>query len=177
MSTIAATLATLAQMTFPVMVIGGVAMQAYGLARPTFDVDCMIASTEKARLRARLEAAGFCWMAEFGAFEEYRFGGAMDAPPLHSMAVEAATFEKMWAQAQPFSDGASDYHVPALPHLIALKFHAAKNRPERSPKDLRDVVELLGQNPGRVRSDELREIANRYASEETVRQLETLRIL
>lgn len=177
MSTISAALKALAQVEIPLMIIGGNALQAYGLARPTFDTDCMIASTDKERLREALSKSGFLWVAEFAAFQEYHFEAKLDTPPIHAMQVDPATFEKMWARSVPHEYQGSTLRVPAIAHLIALKLHAVKSQPERQGKDMRDVIHLLEMNPAVVSREELRQICARYASAESTRQLQVLNFL
>jgi hypothetical protein len=167
MPTISAALAVLAQADFPLLIIGGNALQAYQLARPTFDVDCMIATANKERLREMLANAGFQWMAEFSSFQEFR----------HAMFVDTESFGKMWARSIPHDYDGLSLRVPAAAHLIALKLHALKNNPARQSKDMRDIIHLLEMNPGLVSKEELRQICHRYASAESIRQLEALKLL
>jgi hypothetical protein len=177
MATISAALAALAQADFPLLIIGGNALEAYQLARPTFDTDCMIAVENKERLREVLGNAGYRWIATFASFQEFRFKGDMDTAPIHAMCVEAETFEKMWARSVPHTYGGSQLRVPAIAHLIALKLHAVKNTPERQGKDMRDIIHLLELNRGVVSKDELRQLCTRYASAESIRQFEVLHFL
>ena len=177
MSTIAAALSALAQADFPLLIIGGNALEAFALARPTFDTDCMVAAENKERLREVLAKAGYRWMATFTSFEEFRFQGNMETAPIHAMFVTAETFEKMWAKSVPHDYGGSELRVPAIAHLIALKLHALKNNPARQGKDMRDIIHLLELNSAVVSRDELRQLCTRYASAESIRQLEVLHFL
>lgn len=177
MSTISAALEALAQADFPLLIIGGNALQAYQLARPTFDTDCMVAVCNKERLSEVMAKSGFRWVAEFTSFQEFRFGGSMDTPPVHVMFVTTETFEKMWARSVQHTFGGSQLRVPAIAHIIALKLHALKNNPERQGKDMRDIIHLLEMNPGVVAKEELRQLCDRYASTESIRQLEVLNFL
>ena len=177
MPTISAALAALAQADFPLLIIGGNAIEAYQLARPTFDTDCMIAAENKERLREVLAKSGYRWMGTFASFQEFRFAGNLDTAPIHSMFVTAETFEKMWVKSVPHTYGGSRLRVPAIAHLIALKLHALKNRPERQGKDMRDIIHLLELNPGVVSKEELRQLCTRYASADSIRQLEVLHFL
>ena len=92
MAALADAFAALAQLDVPALVIGGHALQAYGLSRPTFDVDCLIASSNKEGLRSALVRFNFLWMAEFDAFTEYRHRGRMDSIPVHVMHVDVGTW-------------------------------------------------------------------------------------
>jgi hypothetical protein len=177
MPTISAALAALAQADVPLLIIGGNALQAYGLARPTFDIDCMISAPNRERIRETLLRSGFQWMAEFSSFQEFRYEGRMDTVPIHVMFVDSATFEKMWARSSQHAYGNLSLRVPAAAHLIALKLHAVKNNPSRQGKDMRDIIHLLEQSPALVSKQELREICARYASAESIRQLELLQLL
>jgi hypothetical protein len=136
------------------LLIGGWALLAHGYVRQTVDVDCMGAVENDALIGEELRKAGFECFDEMTAFRRFRH----KIDPflvLDVMRVNAETFAKMWEKSLPFSAEGIELRVPALPHLLALKLHAAKNQ-HRTSKDMEDVVQLLSCNPGKVPPAELR---------------------
>ena len=89
---------------------------------------------------------------------------------LDVMRVDAVTFAKMAAAAKEFAFVGIKLRAPALPHLIALKFHAARHE-HRTEKDLQDVEALLKANPGVVSAAELRQICDQHGSPELAARL------
>ncbi len=60
--------------------------------------------------------------------------------------------------------------VPSLPHLIALKLHAARQE-SREGRDVPDIVALLEANPGVVPPAVLCELCARYGTPGIAEQL------
>ena len=168
MSTISAALAALAQADFPLLIIGGNALEAHGYARFTVDVDCMIAASSIEQLKEALARHGFQHAGKMSSFHEFWFEGKSGGMPVHAMFVNGETFEKMWARRAPMPLAAGTLHVPCVAHLIALKFHAVKNNPKRLEKDMGDVLELLSRNPGAITREELELVCKSYASPESI---------
>lgn len=168
MSTIAAALSALAQADFPLLIIGGNALEAHGYARFTVDVDCMITASSIEALKAALARHGFQHAGRMTSFHEFWFDGKPGGMPIHAMFVNGETFEKMWKRRTPMLSADGPLHAPCIAHLIALKLHAVKNNPKRLQKDMGDVLELLSRNPGAVTREELEKVCKSYASQESV---------
>jgi len=168
MPTIAVALAALARADCPVLIIGGNALEAYGYARFTMDVDCLVTTSSIERLKAVLVQHGFQHAGRMSSFHEFWFDGKPGGMPIHAMFVNDETFEKMWARRGPMNSAGALLHVPCVAHLIALKLHAVKNNPKRMLKDMADVRELLERNAGAVTKEELVGICERYASQEAI---------
>lgn len=151
------------------LLIGGWALQAHGYARHTVDVDCMGAVEDDALIGEELRKAGFDCFDEMSAFRRFRH--RLDPfLVLDLMRVNAGTFAKMWERSVPFFADGIELRVPALPHLLALKLHAAKNQ-HRTSKDMEDVVQLLTFNPGKVPPAELRSLCEQFGSPESLAHL------
>ncbi|MEI6715865.1 MAG: nucleotidyl transferase AbiEii/AbiGii toxin family protein [Verrucomicrobiota bacterium] len=151
------------------LLIGGWALQAYGYARQTVDVDCMTATQDEARVSVELNNAGFEPFDRLSAFVRYRHR-VNPLMVLDLMMVDAGTFEKMWLEAQSFKVADFSLRVPSLEHLIALKLHAAKN-PHRASRDLSDVIELLSMNRSKVSPESLQELCDKFGSPEAAQKL------
>lgn len=151
------------------LIIGGWALQAHQFTRFTADVDCMTAVENEASLSEDLARAGFECFDEKPAFRRYRH--RLDPfMILDVMRVDAVTFAKMAAAAKEFAFIGIKLRAPALPHLIALKLHAARHE-HRTEKDLQDVEALLKANPGVVSAAELRRICDQHGSPELAARL------
>lgn len=154
------------------MLIGGWALQAHHHARNTVDVDCMTALGNDVLLGEELERAGFECFEEKTAFRRFRH--RLDPlMVLDVMRVNAETFAKMWDSSQPYVLDGVPLRVPSLPHLIALKLHAARNE-HRVEKDLADVRALVAANPGKVSREELGELCNKFGTEDIAERLRGL---
>lgn len=155
----------------PLLLIGGWAVQAHGHARNTMDVDCLTAVEHDAAIGEELERAGFECFEEKTSFRRFRH--RLDPLlVLDVMRVNAATFEKMRIAAVVHVVEGVELEVPSLPHLLALKLHAAQNE-HRTEKDLGDVIGLLRVNPGKIQAAELRELCDKYGTPELAVRLES----
>ncbi len=144
------------------LIIGGWALQAHGYARNTVDVDCMTSTANDAAVGQELERVGFECFHEQSAFRRFRHR-INPFLVLDVMRVNESTFEKIWPAAQPFQMAGLELKVPSLPHLIALKLHAAKNE-HRSLKDIGDIRELLTINPHALKPTELQALCDRFGT-------------
>jgi len=146
----------------PLLLIGGWAVQAHGYARNTLDVDCLTAIENDPVVAEELEKIGFECFDEKSSFRRFRH--RIDPLlVLDVMRVNANTFEKMWSASESYSIAGVDLKIPSLPHLIALKLHAAKNE-HRTEKDLGDVIALLRANPGTVPPEDLLKLCDQFGS-------------
>ena len=125
------------------LLAGGHAVIAHGFPRNTFDLDLVITRDDEAGWRELLAGAGYTLLREGPAF--LQFNATQPARlPLDLMLVNAATFEKMYADAVPGPVGVTDVRVVSLKHLLALKCHAIKHgHAGRIIKDADDVIRLV----------------------------------
>ena len=138
----------------PLLVIGGHALAAHGVARQTVDVDCLVAVENRQALDAHLRSGGFERQGETENFARYSHPSHL-VPDVDVLFVDASTFDKLNAGGIPLQHGPTKLQAPALPHLIALKLHAIRNNPAREAGDLGDIARLLRANPGSVSANEL----------------------
>lgn len=157
----------------PGLLIGGFAMQKYGLSRQTFDVDMLIAHAQKQQMGSALLNAGYTAIAETDSFIRYRCDNLylMDVDVL---LVDGDTLDKMLDASVEITVDDVALRVPSLSHLVALKLHAVTNNAERSTKDLTDIAELLRTNPNAVSQDELDAICTKYGTPEAVDRLKAM---
>ncbi len=151
--------------------IGGFALPVYGLARQTNDVDCLVTQTDEPGLAGILADLGCEAIQRTSAFVRYRHPDLV-LMDVDIMLVDRETFEKMYQKSGVHQVGETEWRIPSVAHLIALKLHAIKNHPQREPKDLADIVALLTENTGIVTGEELRQLCERYGPAGMYRKLE-----
>lgn len=154
------------------LMIGGQALPAFGVARQTVDVDCLVTDSDSKILDAVLTKAGYTETERTENFVRYSHSSVylMD---VDLMLVENDTFEKMLERSFIYRVETINIRVPCLAHLIALKLHAIKNNPKRELKDLGDIVELLRSNQEAVAKDELESICAKYGPDNIQAKLES----
>ena len=152
------------------LVIGGHAMQVYGVARQTLDMDCLAADADMPFLRRLFVRAGYSEVAGTNNFARFHHKSLylMDVDVL---LVDAATFKKLYQKSGKYMQSKNELRIPALPHLIALKLHAIKNAPNHEGRDLADVLELLRRNPSAISERELADLCNRFGPKGFLKKL------
>lgn len=152
------------------VVIGGRAMQSYGMDRMTYDADCAILSSDEPRLRAALIPLGYIAEEPRETFFRYHHLGRV-RPVVDAMLCDDSTFAKIFAGTRFVIINDSLVRVPAPLHLVAMKLHALKQQPDRAYKDWPDICHLLDTQRAEWTPDELKALAARYASEHFAAEL------
>jgi hypothetical protein len=143
------------------LLIGGHALQAYGVTRQTLDIDMLVSEGRAEAARAILEQHGYGVMARSPIFARHRHPSPT-LPDVDILYVDEETATKMLRHPRELSLAGTVCLVPTLSHLLALKLHAIRNNAAREPRDFADIVELLRANPGECESDELRRLCTTY---------------
>jgi hypothetical protein len=155
----------------PFLVIGGHAVNAYGYARFTKDLDVLINREQRQAWLTALEQRGFAIDHDGGNFLQ------LTSPkgckwPLDLMLVNASTFANLSRDAREVEIGSGKFRVPSLDSLFALKFHVLKQKvPGRGFKDLLDILTLAQGNAIDVRSERVKAICVKYGSPEIYEQV------
>ncbi len=157
----------------PLLVLGGHALAAHGVARQTVDVDCLVAVESREALGAHLLQGGFRRLAENENFARYTHPSEFISD-IDLLFVDTATFTKLEAGSLPLEKAGVTLRAPALPHLIALKLHAIRNTPAREAGDLGDIARLLQTNPGAVAPEELATLCQQFGPPGILARLESL---
>jgi hypothetical protein len=152
------------------IVIGGSAVQSYGMDRMTFDCDCAILDRDEPRLRAALSRLGYVADTPQPTFSRY-FHVARLRPVVDAMRTDASTFAKLIAESRWVEILGFKVRVPAPLHLVSMKLHALKQQPDRMHKDWPDICHLLDNYRGDWTPAQLKTLADRYASDELADQL------
>jgi hypothetical protein len=147
------------------LLIGGNALPAYGIVRQTLDVDCLMVDADTEALAQVMEPNGYAEKDRTENFVRYSHSSPslMD---LDVVLVDRSTFQKMFRASNVYRIGDRDVRVPSMAHLIALKLHAMRNKPEREKKDMRDILDLLEKNRHIVSVRELRALCRQYGPED-----------
>lgn len=154
------------------IMIGGHAVNSYGLSRQTGDIDLLARSEDSFEWDKLLKKLRYIEFQRTKVFARFR-PGELAAWPIDLMFVDSNTFEKMYAEAFEFDFGIVTVKIASLRHLIALKIHALKTpQKHRELKDYGDILELLRRNKNALTHNELKALCEKYASLELFYRLE-----
>lgn len=153
------------------LIIGGYALQTYGLVRQTFDLDCLVSDKSLPALRDILGHSGYKEISATDNFARFRHKSPYFID-IDVLLVDSSTFEKLYKDSRKYSDDLPGLRVPLLQHLIALKLHAIKNSPSRGIRDLCDIKELLRINPKVISGQELKSICRQFGPTGIIEKLE-----
>lgn len=154
------------QLGLEYLVIGGHAVNAYGIPRATLDVDFLGRRNDRARWKSLLEGEGFRLFRDDGNFMQFEplYGTEWR---LDVMLVNAETFAKLSAGARPVQCLGVETRVPSAEHLIALKLHALRHGPpDRASKDFADILTLTRAANLDANSAALKATFDRYGTPE-----------
>lgn len=153
------------------LIIGAHAVNQYGYSRDTSDLDLLIRRSDRQAWLSLFSSLNYRIQDEKPGFLQ------LEAPkeyiwPVDLMFVNDSTWEKMSAAAVEVGIGDATCRVPKLLHLIALKVHALKNgHAGRFLKDFQDVEGLILINKLDVASSEVKEVFQRYGTEELYQKI------
>jgi len=152
------------------VMVGGHAVNHYGYARATQDVDFMIASTSADKVREIMKDAGFTNVSVHDVVMFFNQPGS----PLRVdfLTVDEQTMTKLLDNAiQITYFGDYVVKVPRLADLIAMKLFALRGgSPKRRDKDLPDIVHLAIEHRWDLEED-LRPLCDAFGSETLYQEL------
>ena len=149
----------------PFLLIGGHAVNAYGISRQTGDVDFLVQRSKKEQWITLLSKLRYTQGQNDDRFVKFK-PDTIAAWPIDLMLVDDETFKKLSSEAQDVDLGSVIVKAASPRHLIALKIHALKHYQEhRYAKDYGDLLQLLRTKCQNLRSEELREMCLRYADQ------------
>ncbi|MGA7990680.1 MAG: nucleotidyl transferase AbiEii/AbiGii toxin family protein [Thermoanaerobaculia bacterium] len=135
-------------------VIGGVAMNAYGHARTTFDFDVASEDRHREEILQRLQDEGFRLLNDVPAFSNLLHPD-LDLGRLDFLWLDEKTGERVFGESRALPIGGSIPIPVASPeHLVAMKVQAVTSRPTRifrDGADLQFLLEVPGIDDNRVR--------------------------
>jgi hypothetical protein len=149
--------------SMPFLLIGGHAVNAYGVQRQTGDIDLIVKASQRKAWEDLFVKIRYQPGQSNSRFIRYR-PDTIAAWPIDLMLVDDETFGKLYSEAQVTDLGTIAVKVVSPQHLITLKLHALKVYQEhRYAKDYNDVIQLLRHTCPHLRNEALRELCVRYA--------------
>jgi hypothetical protein len=160
-----------AQARLRFLVIGGTAVNAFGHARLTLDLDLLIERSDVEHWTVLLEKLGYTRIPEQTLFAQFTpaFAGMW---PVDLMLVTQQTFERMYAEACDKDIDGVAVKLPSPLHLIAMKLHALRHgRPARQAKDFTDLVEVIHLTRIDVTGEAFRRVCDSVGTKELYEQI------
>jgi predicted nucleotidyltransferase len=146
------------------VMIGGHAVNYYGVSRATQDIDFMVAATDEDAVRRVMQEAGF---TNISLHETVMFFNRPGSPlRVDFLKVERETLETLLANAKEVDYfGGHGIRVPQLRDLLGMKIFALSNGgAKREDKDFWDIVHLVIENHVSVEED-LHELCRQFGTE------------
>ncbi len=152
------------------IMIGGHAVNHYGVIRATQDIDFMIAASASDTVKRIMRDAGFTNMA---LHETVMFFNQPNSPlRVDFLKVDPDTMNALMANAVKTDyAGTQEVWLPRLHDLLAMKLFAlTTGGPKRKDKDFGDIVNLVIENGVDVET-ELRVLNNEFGSDAVYAEL------
>lgn len=148
----------------PFLLIGGHAINAYGISRQTGDIDLLVQHTRKHRWLELLAKLRYSVGQDDDRFSRFR-PDTIAAWPIDLMYVDDETFNKLLSESQSVDLGLANVRVPSARHLATLKIHALKHfQAHRNAKDYNDLIQLLRSKQADISTGDLKALCERYAN-------------
>jgi hypothetical protein len=146
------------------IMIGGHAVNHYGVSRATQDIDFMVAAADTDAVRWIMHAEGFTNVAEHETVIFFHQPGA--ALRVDFLKVDRETLDRLLAHAKTVEYfGGHGVRVPQLRDLLAMKlFSLSSGKVKREDKDFPDIVNLVIENQVSV-DCELRALCRQFADD------------
>ncbi len=145
------------------MMAGGWAVNHHGFSRSTLDIDLVYDRGRRDEIISALAQAGYFPKLDL-SFACRMLHRTAAMPILDVIWVDAATFAKLLAEAEPFGIAPS-LRVISLNSLLSMKLHALHDDDARKGRDYRDIDELLDRHPYLRTSEEFHDLVRAQAPE------------
>ncbi len=147
----------------PFAVIGGHAVNAYGIARHTADLDLAARSSDRDAWFTLMGKLNYTVGQSDGQFAKFS-PGSLAAWPIDFMFVDDDTLSKLLDDSVETTFGAARARVVSARHLATLKIHSLRHfQAHRYAKDLSDLVSLLRSGNTGLSDSDLKDLCVRYA--------------
>ena len=147
-----------------IVLIGGFAVNYYGVTRQTADADFLITKKDFEKVVLLFKKEGY---EEDHAQELFtRLRTDRDyIIDLDFVFVDEETLSKIIKAGTKINIADQEFIVPSLNHLIALKLHSIENNPKsRMNKDMPDIIELIKANKVDAANKEFKELCLKYGT-------------
>jgi hypothetical protein len=156
------------------ILVGGHAVNAYGVTRQTGDVDIAIRERDEEWWRQTVSSLGYSIRYErkgFMLFSPPQIG----VWPIDLLCLNEKTFDGLTTEGRRITLGDVTVLVPSAKHLIAMKLHALReNWADRELKDLEDIRQLVKRQRFVVESEEFAQFCKRFGSEKIYGRIKEL---
>lgn len=150
----------------PCALVGGFAVNHHKVTRQTADVDLMIVDHDYDKAFEILQGAGYRQFRKQEMFARFE-ASEKDQVDVDLLFVDQKTLEGILRDGEKVKIANSEFVVPSLDHLIAMKLHSLKSNPKlRKSRDFLDILELISRNKLAVRADHFRNLCVKYGSDE-----------
>jgi hypothetical protein len=150
--------------SLPFLVIGGHAVNAYGILRHTADLDLLVNINSKDKWHDLMLKLNYEAGQNDDRFARYRSKSLLNWP-IDLMYVDSETFTKLYEASRELEYGEARAQTVSPRHLALLKIHALKHYQEhRYSKDYSDLETLLRSGKTEITDSELKELCERYAT-------------
>ena len=167
------------------VLIGGFAVNCYGVTRQTADVDFLITKKDFDKIIILLEKSGYTTdlIQENFAQLKSKYQSFMNVDFMFIchwtfifvnkiMFVDSGTLSKVLKEVRKIRIGKQEFLVPCLNHLIALKLHSIKyNQKIRLMRDLPDIINLIRINKVNVKAETFRKLCFKFGTEEIYKKI------
>lgn len=152
---------SLAEHNIKTLLIGGHAMQAYGVVRQTLDMDWLAMDEDVPKIKDVMKYNDYDLLAETDNFLRFRHqeSGMLD---IDVLIVDRKTFEMLYNSGSTLETPLGKWRIPSPAHFISLKLHAVKNNPLRETRDVADIVDILRMVGSGISQDDLRQLCEKY---------------
>ncbi len=149
----------------PCILIGGFAVNYYGVARATADVDLLMTEADYERAAPIFKNGGYYEVLKQHLFARLQ-NNKYDFIDIDVLFVDPNSFEGMYQEANEVLIQNNKIKIPSFRHLIALKLHSLKHNPSREVPDLVDIVNLLRTNEGLLTKKEFQELCSKFGNQD-----------
>jgi len=148
------------------VLVGGWALNAYGVSRQTLDVDFLIDETDFGALRKALTDHSYQQVYKDHVFAKLRSERA-DNLDIDLLFVDSSTIDAVVVEGRDLTIEGASFRVPSLLHLVAMKLHALKNNEaNRRLRDLPDIMALIEANSLDVADASFKDACLKYGTPE-----------
>lgn len=153
------------------VLIGGFAVNYYGVTRQTADIDFLITREDFEKISGYLQQAGYKTNLLRDNFAQLK-NTKISLMDVDFMFVEQETLDKVFQESKKIKITGQEFFIPSLDHLIALKLHSIKyNKKIRILRDLPDIINLLRINDADVTSGKFKMLCLRYGTEQIYQKI------
>jgi len=153
------------------VLVGGFAVNHYGVTRQTLDVDFMIVTEDYLKALEILKPHGYEEILKHDIFTRLK-SPKKEWMDVDFLFVDSKTIRGILKTGGKTCISGHAFMVPSLEHLIAMKLHSLKhNIKMREYKDLMDILGLIQGNKVDVRTEKFRKLCTDFGTQEVYQKI------